>query len=71
MGTSTTMMSYSYVHHANIVMDAIGHSAEYVHAIAAIIDELIAAYNSQNTVNMTRLKNDIAKKYKLPSMPKV
>ncbi|CCI44228.1 unnamed protein product [Albugo candida] len=52
-------------------MDAIGHSAEYVHAIAAIIDELIAAYNSQNTVNMTRLKNDIAKKYKLPSMPKL
>lgn len=48
-----------------------GGGAAYVHAIAGIVDALIAAYESQEPVNMTRLKNDVAKRYKLPSMPKV
>jgi elongator complex protein 3 len=47
------------------------HDAAYVHAISGIIDELILAYKKQEPVNMTRLKNDVAKKYKLPSMPKL
>lgn len=47
------------------------HDAGYVHAISGIVDELIAAYEKQQPVNMTRLKNDVSKRYKLPSMPKV
>lgn len=43
----------------------------YLHAIAGIVDELISAYETQEPVNMTRLKNDVAKRFKLPSMPKV
>lgn len=45
--------------------------AGYVHAVAGIVDALIAAYERQQPVNMTRLKNDVSKRYKLPSMPKV
>jgi hypothetical protein len=48
-----------------------GHEAGYVHAVAGIVDEVIKAYEKQEPVNMTRLKNDVAKRYKLPSMPKV
>lgn len=48
-----------------------GHDPGYVHAIAGIVDALIAAYEKQEPVNMTRLKNDVAKQFKLPSMPKV
>ncbi|RHY16606.1 hypothetical protein DYB28_002496 [Aphanomyces astaci] len=53
------------VHH--VVVD----SKTYVKAISAIVDEIIKAYEKQDPVNMTRLKNDVAKVYKLPSMPKV
>lgn len=45
--------------------------AAYVHAVAGIVDALVAAYEAQQPVNMTRLKNDVAKRYRLPSMPKV
>lgn len=45
--------------------------AGYVHAVSGIVDALIAAYERQQPVNMTRLKNDVSKRYKLPSMPKV
>jgi hypothetical protein len=48
-----------------------GHEAGYVHAIADIMDGVIKAYEKQEPVNMTRLKNDVAKRYKLPSMLKV
>ncbi|KAG6973515.1 hypothetical protein JG687_00000868 [Phytophthora cactorum] len=43
----------------------------YVLAIAGIVDALIAAYEEQKPVNMTRLKNDVAKQFRLPSMPKL
>ncbi|POM60836.1 Elongator complex protein 3, partial [Phytophthora palmivora] len=43
----------------------------YVLAIAGIVDALIAAYEEQEPVNMTRLKNDVAKQFRLPSMPKL
>ncbi|KAJ8569109.1 hypothetical protein ON010_g6151 [Phytophthora cinnamomi] len=43
----------------------------YVLAIAGIVDALIAAYEAQEPVNMTRLKNDVAKQFRLPSMPKL
>ncbi|ETV91592.1 elongator complex protein 3, variant 1 [Aphanomyces invadans] len=46
-------------------------SKTYVKAIASIVDEIIKAYEKQDPVNMTRLKNDVAKVYKLPSMPKL
>jgi elongator complex protein 3 len=42
-----------------------------VHAISGIVDALIAAYENQEPVNMTRLKKDVSKKYKLASTPKV
>ncbi|KAF4315061.1 hypothetical protein BBO99_00009648 [Phytophthora kernoviae] len=43
----------------------------YVLAIAGIVDALIAAYEAQEPVNMTRLKNDVAKQFRIPSMPKL
>ncbi|RLN97274.1 hypothetical protein BBJ28_00010668 [Nothophytophthora sp. Chile5] len=43
----------------------------YMLAVAGIVDALIAAFEQQEPVNMTRLKNDVAKKFRLPSMPKV
>lgn len=43
----------------------------YVLAIAGIVNALIAAYEEQEPVNMTRLKNDVAKQFRLPSMPKL
>ncbi|TDH69416.1 hypothetical protein CCR75_002852 [Bremia lactucae] len=43
----------------------------YVLAIAGIVDTLIVAYENQEPVNMTRLKNNIAKQFRLPSMPKL
>jgi elongator complex protein 3 len=46
-------------------------SETYVKAISSIVDEIIKAYEKQEPVNMTRLKNDVAKTYRLPSMPKV
>ncbi|OQS03240.1 elongator complex protein 3 [Thraustotheca clavata] len=46
-------------------------SETYVKAISAIVEEIIKAYEKQEPVNMTRLKNDVAKVYRLPSMPKL
>lgn len=50
---------------------ATGADAAYVRAVAGIVDALVDAYEQQEPVNMTRLKNDVAKRYRLPSMPKV
>ncbi|CAK4746747.1 hypothetical protein AeNC1_007336 [Aphanomyces euteiches] len=46
-------------------------SQTYVKAISSIVEEIIKAYEKHEPVNMTRLKNDVAKIYKLPSMPKL
>ncbi|KAF0710186.1 Aste57867_5637 [Aphanomyces stellatus] len=46
-------------------------SETYVKAISSIVDEIIKAYKKQEPVNMTRLKNDVGKVYRLPSMPKL
>ncbi|KAG2502788.1 hypothetical protein JM16_009613 [Phytophthora kernoviae] len=65
-----TPMSIGHMTVKNYVENVYGMNG-YVLAIAGIVDALIAAYEAQEPVNMTRLKNDVAKQFRIPSMPKL
>jgi elongator complex protein 3 len=43
----------------------------YVLAISEIVNMLIKAYEAQVPINLTRIKNDISRKHKLPFIPKL
>lgn len=43
----------------------------YVHAIAELINALIKAYEAQVPINLSKIKNEIAKKHKLSYIPKL
>ena len=44
---------------------------QYVLAISEIINMLIKAYEAKVPINLTRIKNDISRKHKLPYIPKL
>lgn len=47
------------------------HEAEYALAISSIVQELIRCYEAGETLNLTRLKSEAAKKFKLSGIPKM
>jgi hypothetical protein len=47
------------------------HQAEYALAISYIVQELIKCYEAGETLNLTRLKSQAAKQFKLPGIPKM
>ena len=42
-----------------------------IKVIAEIVNKLISCYEKRLPVNLSKLKQDIAKKYKIPSIPKL
>ena len=47
------------------------HKSSYALAISYIVQELIASYEDGATLNLTKLKGDASKKYKLQGIPKM
>lgn len=45
--------------------------ANYALAVSLIVSELICAYDGGKTLNFTKLKGEVSRKYKLPGIPKV
>lgn len=45
--------------------------ANYAIAVSLIVSELIRAYDGGKTLNFTKLKGEVSRKYKLPGIPKV
>ncbi len=42
-----------------------------IRATAEIVNKIIHAYNKNEVINLTKLKTEISKKFKLKSMPKL
>ena len=42
-----------------------------IRATAEIVNKIILSYNKQETINLTKLKNEVSKKFKLKNMPKL
>ena len=47
------------------------HKSNYALAISYIVQELIRSYDAGETLNLTRLKGEAAKKFKLQGIPKM
>ena len=47
------------------------HKSGYALAISYIVQELIRSYDAGETLNLTRLKGEAAKKFKLQGIPKM
>ncbi len=52
-------------------MSKIDNKEANIKVITEIINKLISSYEKKEPVNLSRLKQDIAKKYKIPSIPKL
>jgi len=42
-----------------------------IRATAEIVNKIILSYNKNEVVNLTKLKNEVSKKFKLKNMPKL
>ena len=47
------------------------HKSNYALAISYIVQELVRSYDAGETLNLTRLKGEAAKKFKLQGIPKM
>jgi len=45
--------------------------ASYVQCLAEIVSALVKAYESQQVINLTKIKHEFAKKHKLGDIPKL
>jgi len=50
---------------------AADHHPGYINAISTIIANLVKAYESQIPINLSKMKSEVSKKYKLPLVPKL